>query len=838
MTENLKGILERQKQVTSQLEAEYKSLADSDLSRELERAKNNLALTGAQLEQLTKEHDALKTENAGLKKALYEQIYSEKLAILNFSAAKVEALFASENGQDINRLASFEAQVKNRIASMRRTLEQSEIRAKEEIQAKIYEVEKLLYDTISKMKTNRSEWSGVLNQEEQAQLDRMKNEAVPEQVLQKRIKQNNFERFVGLNLINKLGILLIVIGAIVAAQYTYFRLGGAFRGLMLFALGGVMLGAGEIMNRKKANIFSLGVTSGGIAVLYIALATSYFGLKIIGMYPALLLCVLITAGAFLLSLRHNAKVILAFALVGGYLPIFAANGAAMIYGLMVYLVLLNLLALLVSFKKKWVVTTAIGLGLNIPASIYMVYTIFQGYINPASLVSRLLGVLYILFAFLSYTIIPIISSIRGKTKLRVSEIAFLAINTFFSSLIMYLAFYLYDFQDFNGLLAIIFAAAYTLLARIIERKTPDGKRSSILFYITGFSFVTLIVPLQFDLVWISLGWLVEGVLLAMFGVIKEDRRFKIPGYIICGLCLACFVLFDIHDGYLFAYKYLAITLGSLLILGAHWYKKRLDTPFARIFKVIVIANLWVYSMYVINVELYKLVQNFTFVDPRYMCGAISIMCGYIIGFAVTRMRRLADSGVRAVTWMIYGINTLILFLLNAVRSPFVVRVAQASAIDITLGTGLLLIVSLFAVFVVYDLMKGIAKQVKIGSQWIAIAVSGFLVVILTQALIAQYSMAFSSAIISVIYMVAALLWIIFGFVKRYAALRRVGLALSIVSVLKLFLIDLRGLTQGRQIITYFALGITLLGISFVYQFFNKRLDAKLEITTGVQNENR
>ena len=836
MTENLKGILERQKQVTSQLEAEYKSLADSDLSRELERAKNNLALTGAQLEQLTKEHDALKTENAGLKKALYEQIYSEKLAILNFSAAKVEALFASENGQDINRLASFEAQVKNRIASMRRTLEQSEIRAKEEIQAKIYEVEKLLYDTISKMKTNRSEWSGVLNQEEQAQLDRMKNEAVPEQVLQKRIKQNNFERFVGLNLINKLGILLIVIGAIVAAQYTYFRLGDAFRGLMLFALGGVMLAVGEIMNRKKANVFSLGVTSGGIAVLYIALATSYFGLKIIGMYPALILCVLITAGAFLLSTRYNAKVVLAFALVGGYLPIFAADGV-MIYGLMVYLVLLNLLALLVSFKKKWTVTTFIGLGLNIPASFYMVWMIFGDFIRQPGLISRLLGILYVLFAFLSYTIIPIISSIREQKRLRPSDIVLLSLNTIFSSLIMYAAFNLYNFESLNGLLAIIFAAVYILLARIIERKTPEGKHSSILFYITGFSFVTLIVPLQFDVVWISLGWLVEGVLLTMFGIVKDDRRFKIPGYIICGLCLEWFALYDIRSGHLFAYKYLAITLGSLLILGAHWYKKRLDTPFARIFKVIVVANLWVYSMYVINVELYKLVRHFTFVDPRYMCGAISIMCGYIIGFAAMRIRRLADIGIRATAWMIYGINTLMLLFLNAVTGPFVVPIMRASAMDITLGTGLLLIVSLFAVFIVYDLMKGIAKEASLGAQWIAITVSGFLVVLLTQALIAQYNMAFSSAVISVIYMIAALLWIIFGFVKRYAALRRVGLALSIVSVLKLFLIDLRGLTQGRQIITYFALGITLLGISFVYQYFNKRLDVKINVTTEGQNEN-
>jgi uncharacterized membrane protein len=128
------------------------------------------------------------------------------------------------------------------------------------------------------------------------------------------------------------------------------------------------------------------------------------------------------------------------------------------------------------------------------------------------------------------------------------------------------------------------------------------------------------------------------------------------------------------------------------------------------------------------------------------------------------------------------------------------------------------------------MIKTIITERKKGIEWLPLVVSAYFVILLTQNLIAQYNLAFSSAAISVIYVLTALAWIIYGFTRRFAFIRRFGLALAIFAVAKLFLIDLWNLTQGYRIVSYFALGITLIAISFVYQYFSKRLELKEGIT--------
>jgi len=830
--DNLKNIINRQKEVLSELETEQQILANSDLTKENKALKAELDKLRTDFEKFKNRSEVLTTENASLKNALYEQIYNEKIKIMNSTKQKLDVYFRSSMVGELNKLTVLENNVKSRIHRIRMTLIKNNIDATDEIYAKLDELSLLLNHKVTEARAHAAKVSGAFSEEERQMLESLKNEQITDEQVRAVAKKNNIERFVGLNVLNIVGIFLLVIGVITAAQYSYMQLPDLLKGIMMFTFGGIMLVAGEVLNRKKANVFSLGLSAGGIAILFVALAVSYFGLEILDMYPAIALCLLITAGAFVLSNRYNSQTIAAFAMVGGYLPIFSIGASdAMIYGAMVYFIVLNLLAVFISFSKKWHISSFIGLFLNIIGTSYITWHFY----GSTDSLEKALTILYVLFAFFIYTAIPMISTYRTSIKFKVPDIVLLAINTLFSSLMMYGVFYSFDLEDYNGLLAVIFAVTYLFLGRLTEKKfTQEGSYTKALFYLTGLAFVVLIIPLQFGEMWLSLGWLVEGVLLAAYGIWRNEKRFQQVGLVISALCLLAFIMLDLMymEHYLFPYKYLAITLGSFIILGMYMYKKMMAGSFAKVYKYFVLANGWLYTLYIIGklgdylVEVYP--EQTTY-NIDYLITSAWVVATLLIAYVILRIKILSDIGTKILSVMLYIFGIMGLFLLNMIDQPVdsVYLQTQTPAFGITLiGTLILVVLGLLSVLAMRDLMNIAVAKGAIGMEWYPLVISGYFIVILTQNLITQFGLSFASSIISIIYVVTALMWIIFGFMRRYSFIRHFGLGLSILAVVKLFLIDLTFLTQGYRIASYFALGITLLAISFVYQYFSKRLELK------------
>jgi uncharacterized membrane protein len=449
---------------------------------------------------------------------------------------------------------------------------------------------------------------------------------------------------------------------------------------------------------------------------------------------------------------------------------------------------------------------------------------------------------YATFAFLIYTAIPIVSAYRTKTSFGKSDVVLLAINTVSSSIIIYGVLYRFGLGDYDGLFAIAFAAFYLLLGRFIEKKFAEGDMHiRVLFYLTGLTFVILIIPMQFGRAWLSLGWLAEGAALAVYGIAQNEKRFKQVGYIICILCLGAFLIFDIiFMDHLFVWKYLAITLGSLAILGAYMYKKMMSGTFILVYKFIALVNAWVYAIYIIWKQekvLFAMFPGESVFQIVYLLSAASITATFCIAYAISRIKLLVSTETKVLSVMLYIVGILWLIVNNSAYTPVAPQYLRAMTPNFgitVIGTAILVVLCLLSLFAVRDVMKIIVTRQNKGIEWMPLVISGYFVIVLTQNLIAQYNLSFSSAAISVIYVLAALAWIIYGFTKRFAFIRRFGLALAIFAVAKLFLIDLASLTQGYRIISYFALGIVLLAISFVYQHFSKRLELKDGI--GVSRE--
>ena len=841
--ENLKSVLVKQKEVIRNLETEIINIETSDLSIENKNLKTELEKYQGFLEKEKSDNLKISEENKKLRNALYEQFYNEKIQILNSVNSKMDVYYKSNIQGEVNRLTSLETSVKKQIDEMVSVLKENSVSIEDEIYKELEELRDQLKIKINFAREELARKTGAFSENRVEALVKLKQETVTEDEIKARVKQNNIESFIGLNIINKLGVLLLVIGVIAASQYTYTKLPDILKGLFAFTFGVILLIAGELLNRKKTNVFSLGITSGGIAILYVALALSFFKFGILDVYPALGLCVLITLVAFVLSQRYNSQTISTFAMIGGYLPLFSIAGdKTIVYGAMVYFVILNMLALIISVNRKWTATAYIGFILNVIGSLYISSIMFYGKFSKEEFsMDDFITILYIIFAFIIYTLIPVIGSFRKKLSLKNTDIVLMSMNTVISTLLLYSVFYILKLSDFTGILAIIFAIVYLALGKFVEKFMTKEQKAKALFYITGLTFIVLIIPFQFGKVWLSLGWLVEGITLLSYGIYKELKDFKKVGVIISFMCFAAFILLDVlnYDSSLFLYKYLAITAGSIIVLISLIYIKNLAGQPILLFKYATTINLWIFLLYFTGNKLdgyLSTLLKHSSLNVGYMTIGAMILVSFITAYIIPRIKILCDNVIKAISAIIYVIALINIFFLNF-TSPVIGTMYKMTVTVSIIGTIELLVIAVLAILALRDLILCFVIDGKLGIEWYPLIISFYFVVVLTQNLIIQYGLGFNNAIISIIYLITAFLWITFGFIKRYAFIRRVGLGLSILSVAKLFIIDLSFLSQGYKIVSYFIFGVMLIVISFVYQHFSKRIDSIGEVMKDVKKTN-
>jgi len=781
-------------------------------------------------------------KNADLKNKIYEQLFSEKISFINNVEEKINIYFNDTHREEINRLNCLSKYLNEKITQMRIELRRNSVEISDEVFAKLNDVTALADKKIAEVREKNARLAKEFISERDKNFKNLMDEQITDEQINEVTKKNNLEAFIGVNLVNKIGIFLIIIGFILLSRFVYENISDVIRGILMFTAGGLMLGVGEFLNRRSkiAGVASLGLSAGGIAVLYISGAVCYFTFGILGMYSALIICVMITSAAFFLSMRYNSQTITAFALIGGYMPIFAIpdGGLPIIYGAMVYFVILNCLALLISYYKKWNVCYFIGFSLNLIGTIFII-ALSLGALNMDELINKHALVIYVFFAFLVYTAVPVISTFRTRQMFKTEDIILLGLNTVISSFIIYILFYALEFGDYTGIISVAFAAVYLSLGWIVMKTLHSEKNVSALFYLTGLTFVILFIPFQFNIEWFSLGWLIQGTLLSVYGIVKEKKSFIKSGFFINALCLATFILVDMPPGSLsqnFSYKYFAVTLASLIILASFIYKKQQFLPNQTVFRILTALNLPIYIIYFMSAVAYprlldifsesmsqKMAENLS----NYITGTVFVLAAFLLARVLSRSLLVADGATRKFALCLYVIGVIVSLFINGVTGSFYVD--EPTVLVVATGTMMMVLSNIVALMGLNDFIKEIILGKKLGVEFYPIIVSAFFVLLLTQNLMVQFYLQFSSMIVSMIFAVTAVLWIVFGFMKRYSYIRRFGLALSMFSVVKLIIFDLWGQTEGYRIILFIFLGAALVVISLVYQYFVKKLSADDEI---------
>lgn len=823
-------ILEEQKQLIKKYEQAVKVYESSDLLVENKALKKELEGLEVRYIALDQQYKKVREEIEGLRWTLGEQVLSEKIKWITASKRALDLYFSDMKGEGLNKLKELEGEVKQQLSEINDVVVKE---MKEEGKDFLTEINELRLRVREEVRYKQSqiqtEQLKVL-QHLDASLDALREEPLTEEVIQKRIKQNNIEAKIGLHWINKIGVLLILIGIITVMRYSFTNFfTSEMKGIFGLVVGLVFLLGGEACYRKAKKVFALGLIGGSVGIFYLTLFSSYFMLQIINMPVATFLAVLVSIATFALCMRYNSRTIASFGLLGGYLPFLAyaiMDGGitgTMVYVGMAYILLLNVVTLIVALHKNWSILHYMSFISNVPVLIYLSFN------APESGIS----IIYSFITFGMYLGILLAYPLRFREKLTDGKIIILGANTVISCSVIYFLFEVSKLQEFRGLLALVFCLVYFSLSTIIHKYALGEKQVELLFNLTALTFAILMIPFQFGKAYISMGWLAEGVILMIYGLKAKDKRLKKSGNIIFTLCILGFYIFDLLVGSdLFIFKYTLITASLVFVLGLHLVNAKGDEGQVKQlvkYKYFTLLHLWIYLIYIVNKGYAVYARNADkLLDAQVVWLFTFTMITMVLAYAMTKIKLFYD---KAIIYVAIG---------GYILADIACVIGNLSVYTLTedhkgLGVAVLVAWNLLVLFNVRDVMKMIVIKMKGKVEIYPFLLSLYLLGNLTAILNVQFNLALESIMMSILYIIAAFILIIVGFKYRYRWIRYWGLGLCILATGKLFIFDFSYLAQVEyKVISYFSFGIVLLGISYLYQKFSKLLE--VQITVKEQGE--
>ena len=339
--------------------------------------------------------------------------------------------------------------------------------------------------------------------------------------------RSDLEKFIGENLISKIGIIILVLGVAIGAKYAIDN--GWISPLMRIVFGYLMgfglLGFAVRLKAKYLN-FSSVLLSGGMAIMYFV---TYFAYAYYGLMPqvaAFILMAMFTAFTVAAAIFYNRQVIAHIGLVGAYaVPFLLSDNSGNYLFLFAYMAILNGGILAISVKKYWrsLYYTAFGFTWLIFGSWFLdKYNADQHFYLAVVFASIFFAIFY-LVALVYRLVTDKISVIENAGLVLVNSFAFYG----FTYAIVDSRQALYGYL---GLLTGGHALLHSLVAQTVSRFKASAVDVVQVLTILIITFATIAIPVQFDGNTITLIWAVEAAALFWYGRARLIPLFEYFSY--------------------------------------------------------------------------------------------------------------------------------------------------------------------------------------------------------------------------------------------------------------------------------------------------------------------
>jgi uncharacterized membrane protein len=327
----------------------------------------------------------------------------------------------------------------------------------------------------------------------------------------------DLEKFIGENLISKIGIgiLVLAIGFFVKYAIDNDWIGPAGRVGIGLLCGGILVTIAHLM-RNNYKAFSSVLVGGGLAVFYFSIALAYHPYHLFGQSDAtnqtvaFVIMLVITLFAVVLSMLYDRQELAIIAMAGGFItPLLVSNGSSNYQVLFTYLLILNTGLLVIAYYKAWRL-------LNLLAFVFTAI-LFTSWVvllpDNTKYATYGGGFLFATAFYILFFLINIAYTVRQQKKFVASDFGILLANT---CLYFGAGLYLIIQMNLNRLEGSFSAAmaVFNLVASyfLFRKKKVD---SNILYLLIGITltFVSITAPIQLHGHYITLFWASESVLL-------------------------------------------------------------------------------------------------------------------------------------------------------------------------------------------------------------------------------------------------------------------------------------------------------------------------------------
>lgn len=339
--------------------------------------------------------------------------------------------------------------------------------------------------------------------------------------------KSDFEKFVGENLINKIGIVITVIGVGIGAKYAidHDLISPLTRIMLGYLVGLVLLGFALRLKKQYLN-FSAVLLSGSMAIIYFLTYAAFAFYELIPLWLTFVIMVMITGVTVGAAINYNRQVIAHIGLVGAYaVPFLLSNDSGNVSILFSYMAIINTGILVIAFKKYWksLYYSSFIITWSIVISWYV-----QSY-QPQ--VHFGLALIFISVFFTIFYVIFLAYKLLKKELFEITDILMILGN---SSVFYGLGYIVLLSHETGEAVLCLFTLGNALIhfavCMVICRQKQTDR--NLLYFTAGLSLVylTIAIPIGLDGNWVTLLWSVEVAILFWIGRIKNTALYELLSY--------------------------------------------------------------------------------------------------------------------------------------------------------------------------------------------------------------------------------------------------------------------------------------------------------------------